>query len=320
MHDHSSVNAVPVVPDDQRAMAGMLHSAGIFHCDSRLGAGVALELPPLPDSAMLHLVLEGTCSLVVDGSLLDLGRGDLVLLPHGRGHALSTGGRRPTRLEDTERPVLGGIVERLRLGDGPTAAHVVCAALSLHHPAAPPVPDTLAEVVVVRADEGTQGLRTVARLLEEEVRAGRPGWVEVASRLVDVIAMQAVRIALDAHPLADGLWAAVRDPAVASALRAVTRLPHAPWTVDRMARTAGLSRSAFAQRFAQRVGEAPMAWVTRYRMGVARGMLAQGEPVSAAARAVGYDSEVAFRRAFARTVGVPPGAVRRGRAAGGRSA
>lgn len=57
-----------------------------------------------------------------------------------------------------------------------------------------------------------------------------------------------------------------------------------------------------------------MTWVTRYRMSVARGLLADGVPVRIVARDTGYVSEVAFRRAFARETGVPPGAVRRGMA------
>lgn len=323
--------------DDARSLTGLLRSTGIFHCDTRLGEDTALRLPAMPRTVMLHLVLHGRCTVATAEHAVTLEVGDLALLPHGRGHTLSTrvvdaeargtdrganASRRGARsadtgaipLEDTVRPLLGGIVERLALGDGPVVAHAVCSALTVQHPAAPPLPATLDDLLVVRADTRSAGLRTLVGLIDDEVSSGRPGWVEVASRLIDVVAMQAVRSALESNGDGPGIWTAVTDPALARVMRAVTEHPGDDWSVGRLAAVAGVSRSALSQRFRERAGEAPMTWVTRYRMSVARGLLADGVPVRIVARDTGYVSEVAFRRAFARETGVPPGAVRRGMA------
>lgn len=88
--------------------------------------------------------------------------------------------------------------------------------------------------------------------------------------------------------------------------------PGAPWSVASLARETAMSRSAFAARFTELVGEPVMRYVTRWRMHVALDMLQQGD-VSVAELAVqlGYDSEAAFSRAFKRTLGMSPGAARR---------
>jgi AraC-like DNA-binding protein len=97
--------------------------------------------------------------------------------------------------------------------------------------------------------------------------------------------------------------------------------PAHPWTVDSLAREVALSRSAFAARFAELVGEPPMAYVARWRMQVARAWLGEADmTVSQVARRLGYGSEAAINRAFKRIVGVPPGAVRARRRVGAGTA
>jgi AraC-like DNA-binding protein len=83
--------------------------------------------------------------------------------------------------------------------------------------------------------------------------------------------------------------------------------PARPWTVADLARTAGLSRAAFARRFTELVGEPPLAYLTRWRMDLAAQRLRTlDESVAHVARAVGYTSEYAFSRAFHRSRGAPP--------------
>ena len=157
-------------------------------------------------------------------------------------------------------------------------------------------------------------LRMVAR---EAVRPG-PGGDIVITRLADVLVVQVIRTWLEADASRDGWLAALRDPQLGRALAAVHREPSEPWTLARMAGVAGMSRSGFAARFAQLVGEPPMAYVTDWRMQLARSLLRERDAsVSEIARRVGYGSEASFGRAFKRAFGAPPGRLRqRDRAAG----
>jgi AraC-like DNA-binding protein len=98
------------------------------------------------------------------------------------------------------------------------------------------------------------------------------------------------------------------------ALRAVHERPAEPWSVEDLARVAGMSRAAFARRFRERLDEAPMAYVQRWRIALATRLLAEpGVSVAEVAARVGYTSEFAFNRAFKRQIGSAPGRYRRGR-------
>jgi AraC-like DNA-binding protein len=89
-----------------------------------------------------------------------------------------------------------------------------------------------------------------------------------------------------------------------------------PWTVETLARAVGMSRSAYAARFSQLVGEAPLQYLTRWRMTQAAELLREGdESVPAIAERVGYRNAAAFMKAFTRIEGVGPGAYRRNRRA-----
>jgi len=77
-----------------------------------------------------------------------------------------------------------------------------------------------------------------------------------------------------------------------------------------------MSRSAFAARFTELVGESAMRYVTRWRMNTAKVRLAErNTTVAEVANSLGYESEAAFNRAFKRHLGMSPGVVKRARVA-----
>ncbi|MFT3912961.1 MAG: AraC family transcriptional regulator [Anaeromyxobacteraceae bacterium] len=127
--------------------------------------------------------------------------------------------------------------------------------------------------------------------------------------------VEVVRRHLAALPAGRTNWlAGLRDPNVGRALAALHARPAHPWSLDELAREAGLSRTVLAERFAALVGEPPMQYLARWRMQVAAGLLASThDGMAAIAAAVGYASEAAFNRAFRKLVGVPPATWRRGR-------
>jgi transcriptional regulator GlxA family with amidase domain len=99
----------------------------------------------------------------------------------------------------------------------------------------------------------------------------------------------------------------VRDPEIGTALALLHRDPSRAWTVDDLAKAAGLSRSVLAERFQHYIGEAPIAYLTRWRMQLAaRRLASSSQGVATIAAGVGYRSEAAFNRAFKREFGLPP--------------
>jgi transcriptional regulator GlxA family with amidase domain len=102
------------------------------------------------------------------------------------------------------------------------------------------------------------------------------------------------------------------DQRVGRALAALEARPDERWTVAKLGKIAGLSRAAFARRFAAEVGVPPQRYLTALRMHRAAELLATtGASLADIASSVGYANEFALSRAFRRVIGEPPGVYRR---------
>ena len=153
-------------------------------------------------------------------------------------------------------------------------------------------------------------------LMAAEARELRPGGEAVITRLADILVIQAVRSWIETDPAARTGWlGALQDPQIGHAITLIHADPARAWSVASLADELAMSRSAFAARFTELMGEPVMQYVTRWRMHVAGDELAQGATVGQLAGRLGYASEAAFARAFKRVTGTPPGAVRRQAAA-----
>lgn len=275
-----------------------------------LGAA-AVSFPDGVAGAVLHLVERGALRVSVgSGTALSLAEGDLVVLPRARNHVVGTAGAgRPTQIDQvpTRRTVSGA--KLLTVGTGPDVqAEVFSAYFTYRVPGGTPLVGLLPKRLVVRAARRGADLDAVLGLLSGEMAHPRPGGRAVAGLLVGAALVAALRAdTLDGDRVA-GLLDGLREPRLARALGAVSEAPGAPWTLDRLAVEAGLSRSRLATLFRERVGVPPLEYVARWRVALAQTLLLEGAlSMTDVAERVGYGSDVAFSRAFRRVVGVPPG-------------
>jgi transcriptional regulator GlxA family with amidase domain len=161
----------------------------------------------------------------------------------------------------------------------------------------------LPAVVHVR---GAERLSLLVQLVAEETREQRSGRDLVLSRLVDVMLVEALRSTQgeDAPP---GLLRGLGDARLAMAVREMHGDPARSWTVDQLAKTAALSRSAFFDRFTRAVGLPPMEYLLAWRMAIAKDLLRRDDiGIAEVAERVGYGSASTFSTAFSRHVGQPP--------------
>ena len=135
----------------------------------------------------------------------------------------------------------------------------------------------------------------------------------MVARILDLLFIQILR-AWAAGTDAEPNWlAGALDPQLRLALSAIHRDPGHDWTVGELARACNLSRSAFAARFAARVGKPPATYLMHVRLDAATGLLRDTSlPVTLIAKNVGYTSEAAFSRAFKNRYGMPPARWRQG--------
>lgn len=301
-----------------------LRMSGVFYCRSEFTEPWALELPPFKNSLMFHVVTSGRCWLDVTGAEARLLQpGDLALVPHGEGHTLaSERGVPAAKLFDIPRVELGDRYEECRYGGGGAAMTLVCGAVRFEHPAAQRLVRTLPRVISVDSwrSPDMEWIQSTLRFMATEARELRPGGEAVVTRLADILVIQAIRSWISQDPAAQSGWlGALQDKQIGRAISLIHREPARAWTLETLAAAVGMSRSAFAARFSELVGEPAMHYLTRWRMNLALSWLQEDDaPIREIAGRLGYESEPAFSRTFKRLMGLTPGAAR-GRPAPARS-
>jgi AraC-like DNA-binding protein len=277
----------------------------------------AQEFAPAAGSAGFHVVLRGTCVLrpaARSRQGVEAGPGDVVFVPRGTGHVLADSAGTAVTAPPGE-PHLAQV--RAPAGGG-TATLLLSGTYRLDPQRSHPLLTELPDLLHLRAAPARHPEPAAAvRLLDGELERPRLGTDAIVPSLLDALLLYVLRAWYDDAPLRDGGaatgWAAaLNDPPVAAGLRAMHRDPAGPWTVERLAREAGLSRAAFARRFAALTGRPPLGYLTWWRMTLAARLLATSAlPLASVAGQVGYTSEFAFAHAFKRWCGMAPGRYRR---------
>jgi AraC-like DNA-binding protein len=202
----------------------------------------------------------------------------------------------------------------LRHGGGGPATDLVCVNVRFDHPAASQLIALLPKVIHVSAERSREleWLDPMLRFVANETRSLQPGGETVVTRLADVLVIQAIRWWIEHDPEAQVGWLrALRDRQIGRALVLIHRELARPWTVASLATGVAMSRSAFAARFTELVGEPVMRYLARARMYAAFSSLKlEDVDLGELSSRFGYESEAAFNRAFKRFVGTTPGAVR----------
>lgn len=296
--------AVPAIANALRNIT----ITGVFYCPSYLREPWGGTIPPMPGSVWFHVVTSGRCVLVVGEARLELQSGDLVLVPHGAGHTIEAG-------NPTQYPCIPNLPHQeqsdnfavLHYGDDGPLTELVCGGLRLEHPTARRLVGSLPTVVHVRTVRRTV-LGATLELLAEEVRVRDVGSEAVITRLCDILVIQAVRHWMTSADATSSAWLqAMSDPQVGPALAALHAAPATPWTIGALASQASMSRSAFAARFRELLGQPAMAYLTELRMHLALDLLHHSDrTVAEVAIAVGYESDASFSRVFKRHLGTSP--------------
>ena len=249
-------------------------------------------------------VLEGRCRLAVDGHRArTLEAGDFLLLPAAPDFTMSGFEPvRPERIDPKVTPAPTGEVRHGTRGGHPDV-RLLGGYFVFDSPDTELLVSLLPAVIHVR---GVERLSVLVRLVGEESSERRSGRDLVLTRLVEVLLVEALR-STSGENAPPGLLRGLADPRLAPALRQMHEKLTRSSTMARLAKTAGLSRSAFFERFTRTLGMPPMEYLLAWRMAVARDLLRRPDVrIAEVAERIGYGSASAFSTAFSRHVGEPP--------------
>jgi AraC-like DNA-binding protein len=244
-----------------------------------------------------------------------LAAGDAVLLPRVSAHVLSSAGVAQTAAaefdyEGCPRVPTG---QSHRFGGDGEATSLVAGHFAMGGARRNVLLDTLPPAIHIPAGAPAlpPQLAGVVALILAESEAPGPGSSIVLGRLADLLFVHAIRYWIATAGASSCGMRAVTDAPIGAALRLMHGRYAEPWTLARLAAAVAMSRSAFAARFTDLVGEPPLQYLANWRMTRAEQLLREGASVARVAEQVGYANAVAFSKAFARLRGTGPGTVRR---------
>ena len=270
-----------------------------------------------------HYVVDGEMDVALAGQRPQrLRSGEVVLFPRNDFHLIGSDvSLPPVSASAVILSEENKIVQTVRHGGGGDAAHMVCGFLGCDSGLTNPIVSTLPPSMILKIDEtpAADWIRSTFQYAAHEVAGGQSGSTAVLSKLSELLFVEAVQHYVRSIPDGQTGWlAGLRDPAVSRALALMHANMARAWSVEELAREAGLSRSGLAERFTRVIGVAPMHYLANWRLQVAGQKLRDSsDPLARIAEQVGYELEAAFSRAFKKKFGAAPATWRRAGHGGG---
>jgi len=304
----------------------VIRLTGATYIDAELSAPWAIQTPPpaaiaerlAPGAEVVipyHLVPEGGCFVQVKGEApLAVAGGEVVMVPHGEAHVLSSQpGLQPMQIttDMTVKLTRPDSMARVRYGGGGAKTRLICGFFACDEALSGHLVRHLPRLVQCGV-----GASNAAALLERTVRDSREepklGSGAVFGKLSELLFVDAIRAYLETQPGQNGWTAGLKDATVSRALALIHRNPDEEWTLESLARAVGVSRTALADHFVRCTGAAPMQYLSQWRLRLAADSLRHTDrAIKVIAEVAGFGSVAAFTRAFKREFDVAPAKWRR---------
>ncbi len=296
-----------------------------------------VEVPPARDYADIilpsarhvvsyHVAVEGRGLASVPGvEPIAFDAGDIIVFPHADPYLMTSAPGVPPELDREQtlqffRDLAAGKLPFIipEGGGKHPKAKFICGFLGCDLSPFNPLFATFPPILHIRRPSGGSAdlLDQLIDLAMTEIQRPRAGGESIRLGLSELMFVELLRRHLETHSADGPGWlAGLRDPKVGRALALLHAEPARDWTLEALARAAGVSRSVLAERFARCVGETPMRYLTLWRMQLAARLLADGgTKVAAIGEQVGFRAEAAFSRTFKKVTGLAPAEWRRTKA------
>ena len=251
--------------------------------------------------AQFHMLVRGRCMLKMEGRAdpITLYSGDMILLPHGTPHQI---------MDDLQTECHSGqeIVEKIMQGasvfEGDEVnSTLICGHYEVDQTLDHPFYQSLPKMIHLKSADmtSTDGLNTIINLIIKETQSDKLGSITISTKLAEVLFIKAIRYYLVSDSNSNSFLNALNDHKIQAVLNLIHEYPKENWSLNSLARKAGISRTLLANKFRELVGETPMKYLFKWRMQIAKQLLQNTNQTSIEVAAqIGYHSETAFNRAF----------------------
>ena len=298
-----------------------LNLAGTLYFRTSFTSPWSVGVPAFENVARFHFALKGRCLVRINPNEppVFLEQGDLVIITRGASHTLYCD-------PETESPatMVDQVIEEsgftgvgaLVYGEFGTnhETQLVCGHFAFDDNTQHPLIDALPPHIHIKNYGEASGmwLESTLRLIGAETGRDHLGSNLIALKMSEIIFAQALRYYLEKEGHDTPVLAGFADPHVARTLTAIHKAPEFPWTLERLSEIAGLSRTAFSNRFSRCVAMTPLGYLTNWRLQIARQKLATtNDTIAEIAEKAGYQSEAAFSRVFKKHHSNAPATYRR---------
>ncbi len=280
----------------------------------------SIQVPAYANVSRFHFVHRGHCMVRIGNQeVVHLQQGDLIIITRGASHKLFSSQSSEDKVVQLDQVVQeSGFTGEGALVYGPTGTdhetQLICGHFAFNDHARHPLLDALPAHIHIRdyGEDAGRWMESTLKIIGAEAGGEDMGSNLITLKLSEIIYIQALRTFLNAEGKKHPALAGFSDTRIAKALKAIHADPAHPWTLESLARHAGLSRTAFAIKFTRYLAMTPLSYITQWRMQIARQLLVESDqPIIQVAENTGYQSEASFGRIFKRHFDIAPATYRR---------
>ncbi|UTW55904.1 AraC family transcriptional regulator [Kordiimonas sp. SCSIO 12610] len=296
----------------------VLKFKGCLYFTTNFGSPWGVKVPHYQNTARFHLVTQGSLWITVAGcpDPIKIEDGDFIIIPHGAAHEMRDNIDNSSTMLNSHDDGTFDDDGTFRLGDRESEdiTRLVCGHFEFDSGFQHPLLEQLPSYILIKKEEAESvpWFNQALLVMASEAGDNKLGYSEILKRMSEILFIHTVRLWSERETGKANFIAAVTDPKIGRSLNALHAEPNCRWTVEDLAKSAGMSRTAFAEQFSKLTGLTPMQYVTVWRIQKAQRMLIENDvSVEWVASQVGYESVAAFSRVFKKIAGEGPGAYRR---------
>ncbi len=281
-----------------------LKSAIYFKSDFSSSWGMTISKGPF---AQFHIVTRGKCVVNFKNQSIQLFAGDIIVFPLGREHWLA---------DDTKSELKNGqeVVQSVLNGNSifsgqDIATTLICGHFDFDRSFNHAFIKELPEIIHIKNTERNEltWLKNITDLVIQETGSERIGSNAIVNKLGEILFIHILRAYIVLNKKENGFIASFQEEKISKSLKAIHKSPEKNWQLATLAQEAGMSRTAFSNKFKELLGDTPIEYVTQWRVLTAKELLKETDlSIGQVCENVGYKSEAAFNRLFKRKVGITP--------------